>query len=143
MSVVECSLKHIFSDCKTSLSQGHYTWRHTFLKSLAWLLVSKRVEVNSLLVSERDSRVYFVREGQKSGNQSTRDSTSLIVLVWGKAGQRAREIASTVYCDCYETRMLYSECECMVCFIQSTIPFKNAIEEAFEWKKLMYMDLVA
>ena len=31
--------------------------------------------------------------------------------------------------------VLYSECECVVYFIELTIPFEDAIEEAFERKK--------
>ena len=32
--------------------------------------------------------------------------------------------------------VLYSECECVVYFIELTIPFEDAIEEAFERKKI-------
>ena len=39
--------------------------------------------------------------------------------------------------------VLYSECERIVYFIELTIPFEDAIEEAFERKKLKYVELVA
>ena len=38
--------------------------------------------------------------------------------------------------------VLYSECERIVYFIELTIPFEDAIEEAFERKKLKYAELV-
>ena len=38
---------------------------------------------------------------------------------------------------------LYSECERIVYFIKSTIPFEDAIDVAFERKKLKYAELVA
>ena len=55
------SLQHILSGCKTSLTQGRYTWRHNqVLKSLGCLFENKQVEVNSLLVNDTDSRISFV-----------------------------------------------------------------------------------
>ena len=38
--------------------------------------------------------------------------------------------------------VLYSECERIVYFIELTIPFEDKIEEAFERKKLKYVELV-
>ena len=37
--------------------------------------------------------------------------------------------------------VLYSECERIVYFFELTIPFEDAIEEAFERKKLKYAEL--
>ena len=42
-------------------------------------------------------------------------------------------------CGCEETR----QCEGIVYFIELTIPFEEAIEKAFERKKLKYAELVA
>ena len=39
--------------------------------------------------------------------------------------------------------VLYSECKCIVYFIELMIPFENAMEEAFERTKLNYTELVA
>ena len=39
--------------------------------------------------------------------------------------------------------VLYSECERIVYLIELIIPFEDAIEEAFESKKLKYAELVA
>lgn len=43
------TLKHILVGCKTSLTQGRYTWRHNqVLKCLAAVLESRRISVNAL-----------------------------------------------------------------------------------------------
>ena len=56
----------------------NYMWRHTkVLKPFACLFENKRVEVNSLLVNDRDSRFPFVRERQKSGYQARTNRTEL------------------------------------------------------------------
>ena len=39
--------------------------------------------------------------------------------------------------------MLYFKCECIVYFIELTIPFEDATEETFERKNLKYVQLVA
>ena len=67
------SLKRILSGCKTSLTQGRYRWRHN--KVLKCLLENERVKVNSLLVNDRDSNIYFAQEGWKSGHQACTNST--------------------------------------------------------------------
>ncbi|KAJ8010191.1 hypothetical protein DPEC_G00072430 [Dallia pectoralis] len=46
---IPANLKHILVGCKTSLTQGRYTWRHNqVLKSLAAALESKSNTINSL-----------------------------------------------------------------------------------------------
>ena len=93
-------LKYILSGCKTSLTQGCYTWRHNqVFKSFVCLFENKQVEVNSLPVNDRDSRMSFVQEGQKSGHQAPS------IGKWGKAwdwrllanvGRQLQNTASTV-----------------------------------------------
>ena len=128
---------HILSGCKTSLNQGHYMWRHNqVLKIICMSLRINRFEVNSLPVNDRDSRISFVWEGQNSRLVQT-------VLANG-AKHRIGDCWLTMYCcDCYETMELYSKCECIVYFIELTIPFEDESEEAFERKKLKYAELVA
>ncbi|KAL6460755.1 hypothetical protein MHYP_G00307210 [Metynnis hypsauchen] len=67
------SLKHILTGCKTSLTQGCYTWRHNqVLKNLAAALESKRNTTNSLPLRATKSITAptFTREGQKKPNHS-------------------------------------------------------------------------
>src|SRR4029434_11296706 len=60
------SSKHIVSACKTSLTQGWYMWRNNqVLKSLVCLFENKQVEVNSLLVTDRDNIIPLRETGIK------------------------------------------------------------------------------
>ena len=65
------TLRHVMTGCKTSLSQGRYTWRHNqVLKSLAAALEIKRSATNSLppKTSNPVKITTFIREGQKGPN---------------------------------------------------------------------------
>ncbi|KAL7383413.1 hypothetical protein ABVT39_010137 [Epinephelus coioides] len=65
------TLKHIMTGCKTSLTQGSYTWRHNqVLKSLAAALESKRNTTNSLPLRATNSIMAptFIRKGEKKPN---------------------------------------------------------------------------
>ncbi len=70
------TLKHIMTGCKTSLTQGRYTWRHSqILKILASALESKCSMTNSQppRASNLPKATLFVREGQKTPkNPSTK-----------------------------------------------------------------------
>ncbi|CDQ81793.1 unnamed protein product [Oncorhynchus mykiss] len=62
------TLRHIMTGCKTSLSQGRYTWRHNqVLKSLAVALETKRSATNSLPLKTSNpiKTTTFIREGRK------------------------------------------------------------------------------
>ena len=62
-----CSLRHILSGCKVSLSQGRYTWRHNqVLKCLAEAVDDKRREANSSAASKEGRQINFVRQGEKA-----------------------------------------------------------------------------
>ena len=41
------NLKHVLSACKTSISQGRYTWRHTHVKCLASTVKNERLKQHS------------------------------------------------------------------------------------------------
>ena len=140
------SLKHILSGCKTSLSQGCFMWRHNLvLKSLTCLFENKLVEVNSSLVIDRDRRISFVQEGPKSGHQECTNSTGKAQdWSWLADVRRQLQVPKCIVVAAMRPDMvLYSECECIVYFIELMIPFEDAIEEAFERKKLKYAELVA
>ncbi len=65
------TLKHILTGCKTSLTQGRYTWRHNqVLKSLTAALESKRTATNSLPLRATNptTAMTFIREGQTKPN---------------------------------------------------------------------------
>lgn len=130
------SLKPILAGCETSLTQGRYTWRdNQVLKSLACLLQNKRVEVDSLPVNDGDSRMSFVCERGRTvvtRRVQTRGK-------WGKAWDWRLETVTAMKSGV----VLYSGRECIVYSIELMIPFEDAIEEAFERKKLKHAALVA
>ncbi|KAJ8393735.1 hypothetical protein AAFF_G00057880 [Aldrovandia affinis] len=62
------TLRHIMTGCKTSLTQGRYTWRHNqVLKNLASALENKRSAINALPPRANNpmKTTTFIREGQE------------------------------------------------------------------------------
>ncbi|GAA6106616.1 uncharacterized protein LOC124392079 [Tachysurus ichikawai] len=72
------TLEHILVGCKTSLTQGRYTWRHNqVLKCLAAVLESQRTSMNALPpLSSQWQPTPFVREGEGQANLTTIRSDS-------------------------------------------------------------------
>ena len=69
------NLKHILVGCRTSLTQGRYTWRHNqVLKCLAAELEIRRVTTNAMSLNPQSTfprETPFVREGEKLRTRST------------------------------------------------------------------------
>lgn len=88
------TLKHILLECKTSLTQGRYNWRHNqVLRYLAAELETKRVNTNAMPLKIQDKFPHtqsFVRQGEKKGaSLLPRGSSTLqgardweLVLTW-------------------------------------------------------------
>ncbi|KAK0156143.1 hypothetical protein N1851_000566 [Merluccius polli] len=145
------SLKHILMGCKTSLTQGRYTWRHNqVLKSLAAVLESRRTSVNALPPpSSRWQATSFVREGEGQANLTSvgpdagqlggaRDWKLLADL-----GQKLcfpAEIAST---NLRPDLVMWSASIKLVYIIELTVPWESSVEEAYERKRLRYAELAA
>ncbi|KAL1278284.1 hypothetical protein QQF64_024957 [Cirrhinus molitorella] len=146
------TLKHILVGCKTSLSQGRYTWRHNqVLKCLAHKLECKRVSTNSQPVSYQNEyrhELLFVREGDKqrvgplkqdlSPLNAARDWQMRVDL-----DQRLifpPEIAITTL---RPDIVLWSNSCQLAYIIELTVPWEDAFEEAFERKKLRYSNLAS
>ncbi len=139
------TLKHILVGCKTSLMQGRYTWRHNqVLKCLAATLESKRVTVNAMpLEAQTTCRqpVSFIREGEKrSINRSPPDACPLnAARDWEMRvdlNQRLTfppEIAAT---NLRPDLVLWSKSCRHVFIVELTVPWEEAIGEAFERKRL-------
>ena len=69
------TLRHILTNCKTSLSQGRYTWRHNqVLQQLASTLEGRRTTNNALppLTSRHPNTTPFIRAGQLPATTSAR-----------------------------------------------------------------------
>lgn len=148
------TLKHIMVGCKTSLTQGRYTWRHNqVLKSLASALENRRCATNSLPPRAsnppRLRATTFVREGQKtSKHPSTRSEEGNLCRArdWRMLADIGRqlvfppEIAST---NLRPDLVFWSPSQKTAYIIELTVPWENCVEEAYERKKLRYAELAA
>ena len=146
------TLKHILVGCKTSLTQGRYTWRHNqVLKCLAAELENRRVTTNAMPQDAQATvprTTAFVREGEKRGTKSSppdpgplnaaRDWEMRVDLT-----QRLTfppEIAAT---NLRPDLVLWSKSCQRVFIVELTVPWEDAIDEAFERKRLRYANLAA
>ncbi|KAJ8392684.1 hypothetical protein AAFF_G00073580 [Aldrovandia affinis] len=80
------TLRHIMTGCKTSLTQGHYTWRHNqVLKNLASALENKRSAINALPPRANNpmKTTTFIREGQERQKQKQKQ----ITYIWPVTGR--------------------------------------------------------
>lgn len=146
------TLKHILAGCKTCLTQGRYTWRHNqVLKSLAAALESQRNTTNSLPLRAIDSITAptFIREGQKKPKHPpTKTEAGQLAMArdWKMLvdiGQQLifpPEIAVTTL---RPDLVLWSPSLKTVYIIELTVPWENSTNEAYERKKLRYIELAA
>lgn len=146
------SLKHILVGCKASLTQGRYTWRHNqVLKSLAAELESKRVIANAMPPNPKPAaprEVVFVREGARRGTKPTPFKTEALSAArdWEMRVDLSQrlifppEIAVT---NLRPDLVLWSRSCQRVFIVELTVPWEDAIGEAYERKRLRYADLAA
>ena len=147
---VSASLKHILVGCKTSLTQGRYTWRHNqVLKCLAAALESRRTSVNALAPSPQWQPTTFVREGEgRVSPTAFRPDTGQLsgARDWklqADLGQRLCFPAEILSTNLRPDLVLWSTSLKLVYIIELTVPWESAVEEAFERKKLRYAELAA
>ncbi|KAJ8347374.1 hypothetical protein SKAU_G00287750 [Synaphobranchus kaupii] len=154
--VEECAapatLKHILVGCKNSLTQGRYTWHHNqVLRCLAAALEYKRVATNAIPLNAQTTfpqLTSFIREGEKQWiNPSPPVSCSLnAARDWEMRidlSQRLTfpsEITVTNLCP---DLVLWSNSCRRVFIVELTVPWEDAIDEAYERKKLRYANLAA
>ncbi|KAK0136753.1 Retrovirus-related Pol polyprotein from type-2 retrotransposable element R2DM [Merluccius polli] len=146
------NLKHILVACKTSLTQGRYTWRHNqVLKCLAAALESRRTVINALpspsVLSASSGQ--FVREGEKppktrqpkpeTGHLGAARDWRLLVDLEQRLCFPA-EIAPT---NLRPDLVLWSPSIRSVYIIELTVPWEDNVGEAYERKKLRYAELAA
>ena len=146
------TLRHSMSGCKTSLTQGRYTWRHNqVLKSLASALENMRSVANSLppRTANPQKTTMFVREGRKAPKHlSTKPEAGHLYVArdWkmladiGKQLVFPPEIVST---NLRPDLVLWSPSTKTAYIIELTVPWENSVEEAYERKKLRYSELAA
>lgn len=60
------TLRHILSGCRTSLSQGRYTWWHNHVLNCIAAAIERRVaQVNSVGIRTESVVILLFREGEK------------------------------------------------------------------------------
>lgn len=142
------TLRDILTGCKVSLSQGRYTWRHNqVLKCLAAAIELKRISTNStpLITSTKD--MLFIQAGE----QGWRRATSLVKIgrlegardwkMLTDVGQRLTVPAEIVTTTQRPDLVLWSDALKSVYFIEPTVPWEDATEEANERKRLRYAEM--
>ena len=145
------TLRHILTACKVSLAQHRYTWRHNkVLRSLAAIIDIKRNTQNAQPHNQRGTKpmISFVREGQKPPNRPTNVRAGILQAAndWvlrvdldNMLKIPAEIVVSTLRPD----MLLYSVSIRKVLLIELTVPWEDAISEAYERKKCKYMELAA
>lgn len=146
------TLKHILVGCTHSLKQGRYTWRHNqVLKCLAAHLEEKRVTSNAMpqgIQASFPQKIAFIRQGEKARPQSpsadpgplntARDWEMRVDL--GQSLTFPPEIAVT---NLRPDLVLWAKSIRRAYIVELTVPWEEAIEEAWERKRLRYANLAA
>lgn len=145
--LIPATLRHILTICKVSLSQGRYTWRHNqVLKCLAAAIELKRTSTNSTPLIISTEEMLFIRE------QGWRWATSLVKIgqlegardwkMLADVGQRLTVPAEIVTITQRPDLVLWSDALKSVYFIEITVFWEDATEEASERKRLQYAEMV-
>ncbi len=145
------TLRHILVGCKTSLSQGRYTWRHNqVLRQLAIILEGRRTTTNALLhpVPGFSKTTTFVRAGQLPVKPTTKMETTLLDTArdWKMQVDLDQKLScppEIVTTNLRPDLILWSTSQKSLFIVELTVPWEAAIGEANERKRLKYSDLVA
>ena len=146
------TLRHILTGCKVALSQGRFTWRHDqVLRCLALALEDKRNMTNKLppVPSKHyTQKTTFLRPGEqpprKGVKTNPRPGQLEAARDWkmlADVGQRLifpPEIATT---NLRPDIVLWSGSARLVHLVELTVPWEDAVDEAYERKKLRYAQL--
>ena len=145
-------LKHILVGCKTSLSQGRYTWRHNqVLRCLASAIEEKRTATNAAPLNahpEVQTSTAFIREGERQPTRAPPTTSSLIGAArdWQLRVDLDKSLVFPPNIALSSLRpdlVLWSNSCRRVYIIELTVPWEEAIDEAYERKRLRYSDLAA
>ncbi len=150
MCSAPAGLKHILVGCKTSLSQGRYTWRHNqVLRCLASAIEQKRTATNAApLNTHPEASTAFIREGERQPTRAALTISSLIGTArdWQLLVDLDKSLVFPPNIAVSSLRpdlVLWSNSCRRVYIIELTVPWEEAIDEAYERKRLRYSDLAA
>ena len=135
-----CTLQHVLSSCNVALTQGRYTWRHnTVLQELASAInIKLRCKKN-----EERTLIRFVKEGEKP-NQGVKSTSGLLDLARDWELLVDTHVRLVIPDDIVKTKqrpdiVLFSRGSNRIIFIELTVPWEEAVEEAYERKLLRYL----
>ncbi|KAL3972475.1 transcription factor E2F4/5 [Sarotherodon galilaeus] len=151
LCTVPATLKHILVGCRTSLTQGRYTWRHNqVLRCLAAKVEHKRKSINAQPFTNQEERQFssaFVQEGDKPRTSPL--TPDLCPLKVARDWQMQVDLDQRLICPTEIVTtilppdlVLWSNSQKLAYVIELTVSWEEA-NEAFECKKLRYANLVA
>ncbi|KAL4000609.1 polycystin 1L2 [Sarotherodon galilaeus] len=152
LCTVPATLKHILVGCRTSLTQGRYTWRHNrVLRCLAEKVECKRKSINAQPFTKQEERQFssvFVQEGDKPRTSpSTPDLGPLkVARDWQMQADLDESLifpTEIVTTTLRPDLVLWFNSQKRAYVIELTVAWEEAIEEAFEHRKLRYANLAA
>ncbi|KAJ8391909.1 hypothetical protein AAFF_G00083800 [Aldrovandia affinis] len=140
------TLRHILTGCKTSLSQGRYTWRHNqVLRQLAITLEGRRTTNNALPppMPRHSKTTPFVRAGQPPAKPSARVEATLLDTArdWRMQvdlEQRLIFPPEIITTNLRPDLVLWSTSQKLLFIVELTVPWEAAVGEAYERKRLKY-----
>ncbi|MGH0129397.1 UNVERIFIED_CONTAM: hypothetical protein FKN15_024126 [Acipenser sinensis] len=140
------------SGCKVALRKGRFTWRHDqVLRCLAFALKDKRNMTNKLPPVQSKhytQKTTFFRPGEQPPRTGVKNNPRPRQLeaardwkMMADVGQPLifpPEIATT---NLRPDIVLWSGSACLVHLVELTVPWEDAVDEAYERKKLRYAQL--
>ena len=145
------TLRHILTGCKTSLSQGRYTWRHNqVLRQLAITLEGRRTTNNALPapMPGHPSTSSFVRAGQLPAKPSAKVERSLLDSArdWKMQVDLDQKLlfpSEILTTNLRPDLVMWTTSQKVVLIVELTVPWEAAVGEAYERKRLKYSDIAA
>jgi len=136
-------LQHIMSACPTALAQGRYRWRHDqVLREVANVLEKERTRKRPTQ-QKHFQFTNFVREGEKKTTKT--QSTGLLheARTWEMRVDLGKNL---VFPDVVHTRLrpdivIWSTIMKILIMVELTVPWEEAVDEAYERKMLKYQEL--
>ncbi len=145
------TLRHILTGCKTSLSQGRYTWRHNqVLWQLPIILETRRVTTNALppYVPGLQNTTQLVKAGQLPGKPAERAGTTFLDTArdWRMTVDLDQKLIfppEIITTNLRPDLILWSTSQKLLYIVELTVPWESAVDEACERKSLKYTDIAA
>ncbi len=143
MCAAPANLRHILVGCKNSLTQGRYTWCHNqVLRCLAAAIESKRVSTKAIPQNAKNTlpkRQFFVQEGEKKQAKLLSPDTGQLNIArdWEMQVDLNHRLTFPFEIAVTNVRpdlVLWSKSSRTVIIVELTVPWEEAINEAFERK---------